>query len=161
VSAFCFGDGSQAVACPCGNTGTAGRGCQNSTGGGGAGLSANGSPGDDSVVLHAIGEPVVALSIVFQSTATTANPALFGDGLRCLAVNLKRLYVKSAAAGSFSAPGPGDPSIRTRSAQLGDPIPLGGIRNYQVYYRDPNAGFCPAPNGGTFNISNALRIVWI
>jgi hypothetical protein len=29
-----------------------------------------------------------------------------------------------------------------------------------VYYRDPIPTFCPNPPGGTFNVSNALRIDW-
>jgi len=29
-----------------------------------------------------------------------------------------------------------------------------------VYYRDPNAVFCPGPPGNTFNISSGLQIFW-
>jgi hypothetical protein len=53
-----------------------------------------------------------------------------------------------------------DPSISARSAALGAPIPVAATRNYQVYYRDPNPGFCPTPPGSTFNISNAVAIFW-
>ena len=35
-------------------------------------------------------------------------------------------------------------------------IPLGATRIYQVYYRDPNLGFCPG--GG--NVTNAVAIAW-
>src|SRR5258705_3596873 len=40
---FCFGDGS-GQACPCGNSGSSGHGCQDSNGTGGALLSASGTP---------------------------------------------------------------------------------------------------------------------
>jgi hypothetical protein len=159
ISAFCLGDGTQQVACPCGNSGATGRGCANSVASSGALLSATGSASDDTVVLTSSGEPATSLSIVLQAGNTLTSTALFGDGLLCLAGNLKRLYVRNAVGGAVTVPAPGDPSIQTRSAQLGDSIPLGGIRHYQVYYRDPSATFCPT--GGTFNISNALRIVWI
>jgi hypothetical protein len=67
---FCFGDGTQA-ACPCENTGAPGRGCENSTLGGGAILWVSGHSriGADSVQLHVQGEPRSALSIVFQGDA--------------------------------------------------------------------------------------------
>ena len=102
-----------------------------------------------------------ALTIFLQGSGFAPNGLVFGDGVRCAAGTLKRLYVKSAAGGVASAPGPGDPSITARSAALGDPIPVGGQRFYGVYYRDPSASFCPAPAGSTFNIGNGLSIVWL
>lgn len=161
ISAFCLGDGTSGAACPCGNTGASGRGCQNSAGSGGSLLTASGSVFPDNVVLQVSGELPTALSIVVQSNTLNGTPQVFGDGLKCFAGTLiKRLYVKSAVGGSLTAPAAGEPSITTRSAQLGDTIPLGAIRYYQVYYRDANASFCPAPTGSTFNISGGLRIVW-
>jgi hypothetical protein len=112
----------------------------------------------DSIVLTATGETNTALSIFIQGGL--ANPAVFGDGLRCFAGTTKRLYVKNAVGGTVVAPGPGDPSITARSAALGFPIPHGFFLVYQVFYRDANPNFCTAPQGGTFNISNALNIVW-
>jgi hypothetical protein len=82
---------------------------------------------------------------------------LHGDGVRCVDGNLKKLYVKNAALGSVSAPGAGDQSIPRRSAALGDVIPPGATRYYQVYYRDPNVGFCPS---ATHNISSGFFITW-
>jgi hypothetical protein len=29
-----------------------------------------------------------------------------------------------------------------------------------VYYRDPSASFCPSPSGNTWNVSNAVRVLW-
>jgi hypothetical protein len=39
-------------------------------------------------------------------------------------------------------------------------ILAGQERIYQVYYRDPNLAFCAAPQGSSFNVSNALRVSW-
>jgi hypothetical protein len=155
---FCFGDGSSA-ACPCGNSGTNEHGCQNSASTGGSLLTAAGQVSPDSVVLTASGELPSALSIFLQGT-TSLGPVSYGDGLRCAGGTLKRLYAKSASGGLVAAPQAGDPSITSRSAALGDPIAPGATRIYQVYYRDPNPGFCPPPSGSTFNVSNGVRIVW-
>ena len=155
---LCFGDGSGA-ACPCANTGTQGRGCENSAGTGGSVLSATGTTGPDTIVLYASGERATALSIFLQGNASIV-PVFYGDGLRCAGGTLKRLYTKTAIAGEVFAPGPGDPSITARSAALGVPIPVGGRRYYQVFYRDGNSGFCPPPSGDSFNVSNAVRIHW-
>jgi len=155
---MCFGDGS-GPSCPCSNAGDVGRGCQNSAGTGGARLVATGTTSPDTVVLQSSGELPSALSIFLQGNAVLA-PLAYGDGLRCTGGTLRRLYTKSATNGVATAPGPGDPSITDRSAALGVPIPAAGRRYYQVYYRDANQGFCPAPTGNTFNISSAVRINW-
>jgi hypothetical protein len=34
------------------------------------------------------------------------------------------------------------------------------VRFYQSYYRDPQVGFCPAPAGNLWNVTNGVRIVW-
>lgn len=160
ILAACFGDGSGA-ACPCANSGVAGHGCENSSSTGGALLSASGSPSlsTDTLVLTATGEKPTALSIVLQGSAFVA-PIDYGDGLRCAGAILKRLYTKNAVGGTVIAPQGADPSVSARSATLGDPIPLGATRHYQVYYRDAVPSFCPTPQGGTYNISNALSAVW-
>ena len=100
---------------------------------------------------------------IFGASAFLANSgagALFGDGLRCTSGAVKRLYVMVASGGVVLAPQPGDPSITARSSALGDPIPLGATRVYQVYYRDPNLAFCPNPPGNSWNISNGVSIAW-
>jgi len=158
---YCSGDGLVAGACPCGNFGVAGRGCATSQPGSiGAWLHATGTTTPDTVVLTSSGELPAALSIVLQGTTTLASPAVYGDGLRCVAGILKRLYSVNAVNGVVSVPGAGDPSISARSAALGDPIAPGSTRYYQTYFRDPNPSFCPTPVGGTFNVSNAYRITW-
>jgi hypothetical protein len=157
--AHCFGDGSSA-ACPCGNLGLPGRGCDNAIGSGGALLSAAGTISPDALVLTQQGEVPGSLAIFLQGSAALAPPAVFGDGLRCAGGVLKRLYVKPAPGGASVAPEPGDPSISARSAALGDPLSPGAVRHYQVFYRDPDLGFCPTPQGNSFNVGNALRVVW-
>jgi hypothetical protein len=157
---YCWGDGS-AGPCPCANAGGGGRGCQNSAGTGGALLFGygNASLSADSVTFESSGELPTSLTIVMQAT-TTISPVNFGDGLRCVNGTIKRLYVKSASGGVVTVPQAGDPSVSARSAALGDPIPSGGVREYQAYYRDANALFCPLPTGSTFNSTGALEIVW-
>jgi hypothetical protein len=152
----CAGDGSLAP-CPCANSGLAGRGCDNSAATGGAHLTASGGISPDTVVLTSTGELPNALSVFLQGNTLSA-PLLFGDGLRCAGGLLKRLAVKNAVGGSVLYPAPGELSISARSAQLGDTIVGGSLRHYQVYYRDPDASFCPG--GGTYNISNGITVHW-
>jgi hypothetical protein len=159
ISSTCFGNGVN-FACPCSNSGAPGRGCQNSASTGGSLLTSSGSTIPDTLVLTASGELPTALTIFLQGTSMSPTPFDFGDGLRCVSGVLKRLYVKSASGGTASAPGPGDPSITAQSAALGDPIVSGQTRGYQAYYRDSSASFCPSPSGGTFNVSNALLVLW-
>jgi hypothetical protein len=154
----CFGDGS-AAPCPCGKTGQSRTGCQNSQGTGGSWLFASGTTSPDTIVLHAAGELPSALSIFWQGNVVIPH-VVYGDGLRCFGGTLKRLYTKNASGGIVFAPDMGDPSITARSAALGVPISPGGRRYYQVAYRDGSPSFCPAPQGSTYNISNAVRITW-
>ena len=158
VSVFCEGDGTLAP-CPCANSGAAGHGCDNSIGTGGSLLGAHGTVSPDTMVLSASAELPTALSIFLQGNAEIA-PIGFGDGLRCAGGGLRRLYARNAAGGTVAAPTAGDASISARSAALGDAIAPGTSRAYQVYYRDANASFCPAPAGNTWNVSNAVRITW-
>jgi len=157
-SSLCPGDGSTQP-CPCGNSGEPGRGCGNSFGTS-ARLSAGGLPAADNLVFVSSGEAPSALTIFLQGSTALASAVPFGDGLRCVDGALKRLYIKSAVGGIASAPGAGDLSVRAQSAALGDPIPVGAVRHYQAYYRDPNPGFCPAPTGNTFNSSSGVSILW-
>jgi hypothetical protein len=155
---YCFGDGTGS-ACPCGNNGLPGNGCENSSSTGGAHASASGTTSPDTIVLNVTGEKPTALSVFLQGT-TSISTLNYGDGLRCVGGTFKRLYARNASAGQVSAPHAGDPSITTRSAALGDPIPSGATRYYMISYRDPSPSFCPSPMGGTFNTTNAVSITW-
>jgi len=157
---LCFGDGS-AAPCPCGNSGAAGHGCENSAGTGGARLSASGvaSLSADTVQFTSTGELPSAFSLLLQGDVNLAQ-VHYGDGLRCVSSVIRRLYGRSASGGVFVAPEGSDPSVSARSAAVGAPISLGATRYYQVYYRDPSASFCPAPLGGTANVSNVIAAAW-
>ena len=156
--ASCSGDGT-AGPCPCGNAGPPVAGCAHSQGGA-ARLAAYGTTSPDRVVLAVHGAVTSALTIFLQGDTPSA-PIAFGDGLRCFGGKLLRLGVTSAWYGSAYYPAcPLPASILARSAELGDPIAPGSTRHYAAYYRDPQAGFCPAPAGGTFNASNAVSISW-
>jgi subtilase family serine protease len=160
MTPFCFGDGADPFVttnCPCLNFGATGHGCANAVNASGAQLTATGTTSPDTVVLTSAGELNSSLSVFLQGNANTNSGILFGDGVRCAAGNLKRLYTLNASGGTVSAPGPTDPSITAQSAALGDPIIPGTSRYYQVYYRDPNLAFC---TGLGFNVSNGMRIDW-
>jgi len=160
VESFCAGDGG-IQPCPCGNSGIARHGCENSASTGGAMLTWTGEPtlASDDLVLTSSGETSSALSIVMQVDVEVLA-TFYGDGLRCFGGTARRLYVEHANGGTVVAPGPGDPSISARSAALGVPIQPNDSRIYQIVYRDPTASFCPPPLGGSFNASNGLRVLW-
>jgi hypothetical protein len=151
-------------ACPCANPPSGpGRGCDNSSGTGGASMHAAGasSLGTPSLSFTTADERPSATSILLQGTAGVPAGLGLGQGVRCIGGVLKRLYVKTAVAGSISAPNlaGGDADIATRSAALGDPISAGQERWYMVYYRDPNVlGGCSALF--TYNGSTSARVTW-
>jgi hypothetical protein len=148
--------------CPCSNPPTSlGRGCENSSSTGGASLTTTGLArlGTDNLAFVTGAEKPGALSIVLQGITMNASGATFGQGVRCVAGSLKRLYIKSAIGGTITAPGAGDPSVSSRSTALGDVIAQGMHRFYGVYYRDPVVlGGCPATS--TFNMTQQLDVLW-
>jgi hypothetical protein len=97
---------------------------------------------------------------LLQGDTDLGSPLVFGDGRRCTGGALKRLYVKNAAGGIVVAPTGAESSISARSADLGDRILPAEMCRYQVYYRDAAPGFCQPPAGSTFNVSQALRVLW-
>lgn len=153
---FCAGDGTQAVPCPCGNDGSPGRGCKNSSGGDGGALVASGDPEDDEVLLTMAGLPQASVVVFLQARNDSTPGVSFGDGVLCSSGAVRRLYTKAVIGGTIAAPGPADSTIRMRSAATGDPILAGETRVYQGYYRD-SAPFC-APGG--FNATNGIEISW-
>jgi hypothetical protein len=159
---FCSGDGTSATACPCGNAGATGHGCDNSIHSGGALLSSSGpaSLGGDGVVLASSGELPSALTIFLQGNIHLGTGIVFGDGVRCIGGTLKRIAANHASGGVASYPAAGNPSISQRSAALGDLIHAGTTRYYQAYYRDPSLSFCPNPPGNSWNVSSGQTILW-
>jgi hypothetical protein len=161
-NSFCAPGSGSVMPCPCFNPGLGGdRGCDNSSATGGAQLFATGvaSLANDLVRLTTADERPTALSVFLQGTNTIQNGVAFGQGVRCVAGALTRLYAKSAVSGSALAPEPNDATVSARSLSLGDPIVAGQHRYYGVYYRDPNVlGGCPATS--TFNITQQVDLLW-
>jgi Tol biopolymer transport system component len=153
------------MSCPCENPPSGpGRGCDNSSGTGGAVLAASGatSLSSDSLVFTTSGERDSALSVVMQGNAGVAGGVVMGQGVRCLGGTIiRRLFSGNASNGSIRLPDfeAGDPTVSKRSAERGDEIKAGESRWYLVYYRDPIVlGGCPASS--TFNATQTLRIAW-
>jgi len=152
------------MACPCGNPPAgSGRGCDNSSGTGGASLSVAGVAyvTMDSLRFTTAGEKPNALSILMQGTSAVSAGVTYGQGVRCLGGTLKRLFAKTAMGGSITAPDAlvNDPTITDRSAAVGDVITAGSSRWYLVSYRDPVVlGGCPSTR--TFNATQTGRIDW-
>jgi Immunoglobulin I-set domain/Thrombospondin type 3 repeat len=148
---FCFGTGAP-FACPCANNSVPGsqQGCLNSTGEGGK-LSGTGQTrvSSDALVLHA-SNMLQGVCVYLQGDALTQAP--FGDGLRCASGVLTRLATKSIASGSSSFPQAGDPTISVK----GHVPASGGVRYYQVFYRNPNGSPC----GAFFNITSGVSVIW-
>ena len=154
-TSFCSADSSSPVPCPCGNTGSAGRGCNNSSNSGGGKLQANGDATQDAFTLTATGINSNVLSIFLQGDSLLANPVVFGDGLRCFGGALKRIAVKNATGSTVFYPAATEPTVMTKANNLGDNIQSGAVRHYLVYYRDPSTSFCPS---ATFNATQGLTI---
>jgi len=106
------------------------------------------------------GENSTAFTIFVQGTTSNPTGTVFGAGVRCAGGSLKRLYAGAAAAGAITRPGPGDPSVSSRSAALGNTIHAGDTRYYFAYYRDPGAAVPCVNPASTFNSSQAGSVVW-
>ena len=163
LSVYCTPGSAGVQNCPCGNPPAgAGRGCNNSDATGGASIAASGAPtlGADSIVFTTAGQKASATSVLLQGSTQSAAGVVFGQGVRCVAGTLKRLYVRAASGGSIQVPGPADPSVSARSAALGDPLSAGAQREYLVYYRDPIVlGGCAATS--TFNATSSGTLLWL
>jgi hypothetical protein len=157
IESVCSGHGG-ASKCPCDTTGAEGHGCPNFTHASGAELRASGATSNDTIIFAADQLLPSTTCLVFQGNAYGYSPLFVGDGLRCATGTLKRLYTKTAVNGAITAPEAGDPSLRTLVQSHGDPLPLGAVRYYQVWYRDPSPSFCIS--NGFVNMSNGIRLVW-
>jgi hypothetical protein len=155
-SAFCFGDGTlfdHTTPCPCGNNGAAGNGCANSVNPAGGNLVATGSPNPDSMVLSGSGMPATVSCIYLQGDGL--DDITFGDGVRCTGGTLIRLRTRANVGGASSFP---DSTDTISLSQRGGVVPgSGAVRQYQTYYRNSAALFCPPE---TFNVTNGWIITW-
>lgn len=147
-SAFCFGS---AAACPCGNGGAPGRGCDNAHGTGGAELEvrsyAPSGAGGGSAELFVSSLPAsTAPTVVLLRSATLAPAAApFGDGLLCLGQGTpERIGARFASQGG----------TRFALAHSGGT----GAFYYQALYRSGPASFCASTQA--FNLSNAVAVLW-
>jgi Tol biopolymer transport system component len=148
--------------CPCSNAGDVARGCDNSDNTHGAWLADFGSASlsSDSLVIVATGATANSRSFLVQGTAGTAARPL-GEGMSCLGPGARRLYVRnSTAGGGLPLPGTGDLSVSARSASLGDPIPAGTTRFYQLHYHDAAPFYCGLHRDGLWNVSSGIAITW-
>jgi hypothetical protein len=152
------------IACPCANPPDGlRRGCDNSAGTGGASLSASGGSflAEDTLVLAATGLGPNSASVLMQGTAFVATGYAYGQGVRCMAGTIRRLYPRTAHAGSVSMPDfvAGEPSISARSAALGVPILAATSRWYLIAYRDP---IVPpsCPSNRTWNLTQTGQVAW-
>lgn len=147
---FCSGDGSSA-ACPCGNPGARGHGCDIPAGTGGIRMTADewhpDFAGGGSVQFVGIGYPAMTAPAaqLIRGTSASSPPVVFGDGLRCVASSgLVRLGVVLASNG-----------VSLNGAMHGAGA---GTFYYQLWVRSQPAAFCdPA---AAFNLSNGVELTW-
>jgi Tol biopolymer transport system component len=163
-TSLCEPGNSGVIGCPCSNPPSGpDRGCDNSSGTGGASLSASGIAylSMDDLYFTTTGEGPIATSLLLQGDAPNANGSVYGQGVRCAGGRLVRLFVRRAVGGGVRVPdfGAGDPAISARSASKGDVIQPGRSRWYLVYYRDPVVlGGCASSS--TFNTTQTGRVTW-
>ncbi len=145
---YCFGDGSEAE-CPCGNSGVADEGCDNSTGQGGF-LTAIGSGrvSADDLVLVAARLPANRAATLLAAGTGRTEGVPFNDGLRCIDSGAVRLGTVETGSDGVVTWGPG---LRA----IGGWGP-GTVRHFQVWYDDPIG-----PCGTGHNQTNAFEITFI
>ena len=151
TNAFCFGDGTGTL-CPCGNTGAAGRGCENGTNSGGGLLVDSGSTsiGSANFVLSGSGLQPNQPGLYFQgdNAINGGLGILNGDGLRCAGGSIRRLQVLAADVNGASA--------TTANIAVAGAVNAGDTKRYQLWYRNP----LNSPCGTTFNLTNGVEITW-
>jgi hypothetical protein len=155
VVATCFGDGS-GTPCPCTDNGGAVAGCPNSAQSNGAELNWTGQAKttNPTLTLHAQRLPPDVVALALQGNSAQNPGVVFGDGLRCAVGTRVNITVRMVShEGTFDYPSlPGDPPISV----VGGVPATGGLRVYQIVYRDP-ASFCTTD---TWNTTNALEVHW-
>ncbi len=142
MTVFCEGDGSGAP-CPCGNNGSSGEGCANSSASG-ASLNTSGttSASADDLALVANGLVSGQAALLFCGSLQMSGSLPLGDGLRCAGGSLRRLGVRVPDVAGAASWGPGYAATEGWTS--------GETRYFQVWYRDSVGG--PCLNG--FNLSS-------
>jgi hypothetical protein len=144
---FCAGS---ADACPCGNGGAAGAGCNNAQATGGVALAptafAPDGTGGGTAAFAGSGFPAASEPVALILRARrAAAPIAFGDGLLCLQPNqVVRVQARAASGGTASF-------ALTHGAGA-------GTFAYQLWYRNTPAAFCDTAAG--FNTSNGWVLTW-
>ena len=144
--------------CLCGNPGSSGHGCANSSNPGGGWVWATGesSTVGDTLTIEYGGMPPAKSALLFQGYNSINNGYgnTFGDGVRCVGAPVFRFPVRQTDGTGYTGFGAmfGDPAI---SSVGGVPF-FGGDYLYQVWYRDP-AQFCTVTNT---NSTNCVRVTW-
>jgi hypothetical protein len=141
-----FCDEDTLSACPCGNAGSERGGCDTPSASGGVVLEVAGQDSlNGRALLIATGFPEVSFpTAVVVRGAALEDPALFGDGLRCVTLPLTRLATRQAADGM---------SAHTFGHGQGP-----GTFHYQLWYRSTPLSFCdPA---AAYNVSNGVSLTW-
>jgi hypothetical protein len=158
---FCTGDAVGTTCLGCGNNGTGGRGCGNSSFANGAQLISTGfasvTPANDTLELRC--SNMTGPGLFFQADGLAVAPITFGDGMLCASSGIIRMGVVFPTAGTAVYPGGLTPNpIHIAGA----PIAAGNTKHYQCWYRDagetsPGVSFCTT---ATFNLSNGISLVW-
>jgi len=158
-ASFCAGDGSltdHTTACPCGNTGGAGRGCAHSFDANGAALGALGVVALDNVVLRTEGTPATSFTLFMQHDAL--DDRVFHDGTLCAGGTLIRLRGRGAVGGQAAFPDSNFANDSMTLSQRGQvTVGSGDVRYYAGWYRNASTTFCPP---ATANVTNGWRLTW-
>ena len=148
---FCNAADGATQLCPCANPGLTDFGCDLAQGTGGVDLSLveqeTGALNRVTLTGRNLPTQTAPAALVLRSGApAVGGPAVFGDGVLCLATPLVRLGAAFGAGGT---------SIHT----FGHGTMAGaGVAYYQLWFRNAPASFCdPA---AAFNLSNGLTLVW-
>jgi len=144
---------STTTTCPC-SAGYFAHGCPNSQQLGGAHLASDGvaSTTSDTLQLHVVGA-TNGPCMFLQGTVASGPGLPFGDGNLCVLGTITRLGVVFASDSRATFPSAGGTPL-----SISGQIPPAGpsTRHYQAWYRDVLV-FCGT---ATFNLSNALTVVW-
>ena len=150
---ICLGDGSSGP-CPCGNNSAVGadEGCLHSPGLVGGKLTFSGAPSLSCDTLQLCGSQLLGTNCLFiQGSTAPVGPFNFGDGLRCIGGNLKRMALAAVVGGNACLGGSGAVPIHT----LGNVVP--GTYGYAIWYRD-NSAYCTPFQ---YNMTNAVLATWV